>query len=199
MNIELLFPSAVLSVTHPEFLYNARIVVNEYLEKVQPNEWNVCQSESMFDDRLSELLSLIAKESFKMLSEQGYDMPNYMTRVSEFWGQEFFKGGQHIEHIHSNGAQITGFYFVDVPDNSSYPAFFDPRQGKKQINLRQKKVDEVSYASEQIFLKVSPGDLMLFNSWLPHGFTKHESNEPFRFIHFNVVVDQANVCHVEVV
>jgi hypothetical protein len=49
-------------------------------------------------------------------------------------------------------------------------------------------MNEITYASEQIHFEIKPGDLMMFNSWMPHGFTRHEANEPFKFIHFNVEV-----------
>jgi uncharacterized protein (TIGR02466 family) len=188
MQVDLFFPSAVCRDTYKEYLKSAREVLTEYIARVKPNAWNVCQSESMFDERLDGLIQLIAKESFLILSEQGYDMSSCQTAVTEFWGQEFMKSGQHVEHIHPRGAQITGFYFVDVPENSSYPIIFDPRYGKRQINLQQTDMNEITYASEQIHFEIKPGDLMMFNSWMPHGFTRHEANEPFKFIHFNVEV-----------
>ena len=189
--VDLLFPSAVLRDSHPEHLQAAKEVLTKYLARVKPNAWNVCQSESMFDESLAPLLTLIAHKGFEMLEDQGYDMKSMMTTVSEFWGQEFMRNGQHMEHVHGHGAQITGFYFVGVPENSSVPVVFDPRAGKKQISLMQANPDDVTYASEQIMFKVEPGDLMFFNSWLPHGFTRHESDEPFQFIHFNVKVESA--------
>jgi len=195
--VDLLFPSAVLRTSHPEHLSAAKAALSKYLLRVSPNAWNVCQSESMFDESLAPLLTLIAHSSFEMLQDQGYDMSSMMTNVSEFWGQEFMRSGQHMEHVHGHGAQITGFYFVSVPDNGSVPIVFDPRAGKKQISLRQTDIETVTFASEQIMLQVKPGDLMLFNSWLPHGFTRHESDEPFQFIHFNVAVEQ--VPSVEVI
>lgn len=194
MRVELLFPSAVARGEHPEFLDAAKTVLAEHIARVKPNAWNVCQSESMFDARLDGLLALIARESFQMLSDQGYDMAQSQTSVTEFWGQEFLMHGQHMEHIHSRGAQITGFYFVDVPENSSMPIVFDPRHGKRQINLSQTNQANITYASEQVLFGVGPGDLLLFNSWLPHGFTRHESDSPFRFIHFNVIVENHAVC-----
>lgn len=194
MRVELLFPSAVARGEYPEFLDSAKAVLAEHLARVKPNIWNVCQSDSMFDDRLSGLLSLIARESFQMLSDQGYDMAQSQTSVTEFWGQEFLMHGQHMEHIHSRGAQITGFYFVEAPENSAIPIVFDPRPGKRQISLAQSNQAEVSYASEQVVFNVGAGDLLLFNSWLPHGFTRHESDVPFRFIHFNVIVENHAVC-----
>ena len=107
--------------------------------------------------------------------------------------------GQHIEHVHGGGVQITGFYFVNTPANGSVPMVFDPRAGKKQISMRQSNQNEVTFASEQVMLEVKAGDFMFFNSWLPHGFTRHESDEPFQFIHFNVCVEDAPVCNVEIV
>lgn len=200
MDVELLFPSSVARASHPEFLEPARAVLTEYLAKVPTNTWNVCQSEPMFDPRLDDLLKLIAQSSYQMLADQGYAMDRFQTSVTEFWGQEFMRNGQHIEHIHGNGAQVTGFYFTDVPENSSIPMVFDPRPGKKQINLPQAKLNEVTFASEQVLFSIKPGDLLLFNSWLGHGFTRHEADLPFRFIHFNVMVEDYNpmVCRPRV-
>jgi uncharacterized protein (TIGR02466 family) len=197
--VDLLFPSSVLRFSEPEHLATAKEVLTQYIARVKPNQWNVCQSEAMFDDRLKSLFDTIANTSFSMLSDQGYDMTNKQTRVSELWGQEFLRTGQHVEHIHSGGVQITGFYLVNTPSNGSLPMLFDPRTGKKQISMRQSNQEEVTFASEQIILEASAGDYIFFNSWLPHGFTRHESDEPFQFIHFNVCVEDTPVCNVEIV
>lgn len=197
--VDLFFPSSVLRFSQPEHLKAAKDVLAEYIARVKPNQWNVCQSESMFDDRLDELFTTIANTSFDMLVEQGYDMTNKQTRVSELWGQEFFRTGQHIEHIHSGGVQITGFYFVNTPTNGSMPIVFDPRPGKKQISMHQADTEKITFASEQVMLEVKAGDFMFFNSWLPHGFTRHEADETFQFIHFNVCVEDTPVCNVEIV
>ena len=197
--VDLLFPSSVMRFSQPEHLATAKDVLTQYIARVNPNQWNVCQSEAMFDDRLHGLFETIATTSFDMLIDQGYDMTNKQTRVAELWGQEFMRTGQHMEHIHGNGMQITGFYFVSTPMNGSMPMLFDPRAGKKQISMRQINQEEVTFASEQIMLEVNPGDFMFFNSWLPHGFTRHEADEPFQFIHFNVCVEDAPVCNVEIV
>ena len=197
--VDLIFPSSVLRFSQPEHLKTAKEVLAEYIARVKPNQWNVCQSESMLDDKLDALFTTIANTSFDMLSDQGYNMMGKQTRVAELWGQEFLRTGQHIEHIHSDGMQITGFYFVTVPKNSSIPIVFDPRAGKKQIAMRQNNPEEVTFASEQIMLEIKAGDFMFFNSWLPHGFTRHESDEPFQFIHFNVAVENAFVPNVEIV
>jgi uncharacterized protein (TIGR02466 family) len=197
--VDLLFPSSVMRFSEPKYLEKAKEVLSQYIARVKPNQYNVCQSEAMFDDRLDDLFTTIATTSFDILENQGYDMTNKQTRVAELWGQEFLRTGQHFEHIHGDGMQITGFYFVNTPNDGSMPMVFDPRAGKKQISMRQQNLDEVTYASEQVILNVQAGDFMFFNSWLPHGFTRHESDEPFQFIHFNVCVENALKAEVEIV
>lgn len=189
MSVELIFPSAVEKLKHPELLSIVEPVLSEYIAREKPNMWNVCQSTSIIDDRIKDLLYLISKVSFEMLVGQGYNMTHSQTSITEIWGQQFLKTGQHVEHVHSNNAQITGFYFVKVPKNSSLPIVFDPRPGKNQINLPQNDMQIVTYASKEIVFEVQSGDLLFFNSWLPHGFTRHQSDEPFQFIHFNVAVE----------
>jgi len=200
MEVNLIYPSALVRGSFPEFLGTAKITLDEYLKDVEKNSWNVCQSGSMFDDRLSDLIKLIAQKSFEILQDQGYNMDDMQTVVTEFWGQEIQKYGQHAEHIHANGSQITGFYFVDVPENSTVPLIFDPRPGKRQINLPVKNDQEVTYASLDIGIQVNPGDLVMINSWLPHGFGRNMAEEPLRFIHFNVSTQRVELkANVEIV
>ena len=199
MDVDLLFPSSVIRTHQPQFIEAAKVVLEEKLSKVERNSWNVCQSEPIFDKRLDGLLEFIAKTSHEVLTEQGYNMQTNQTSVTEFWGQEFTRNAQHIEHVHPR-AQISGFYFVEVPENSSMPTVFDPRIGKRQINMIQANMENVTYASEQIMFKPVAGEVLLMNSWLPHGFTRHESDSPLRFIHFNVDVEPyQGSCQVEVV
>ena len=39
---------------------------------------------------------------------------------------------------------------------------------------------------ERQIIKVKPGTLLMFNSWLPHQFSVDDGIDPFRFIHFNI-------------
>jgi ectoine hydroxylase-related dioxygenase (phytanoyl-CoA dioxygenase family) len=84
---------------------------------------------------------------------------------------------------------MSGFYFLEVPENSCKACFHDPNRGKLQIALPEKDESKISYASTTACYDVNPGDLIIFNSWLPHSFTPNKSDQPFKFIHFNTVVD----------
>tara|TARA_R100001163_G_scaffold2903_1_gene4391 strand:- start:2344 stop:2652 length:309 start_codon:yes stop_codon:yes gene_type:complete len=80
---------------------------------------------------------------------------------------------------------MSGFYFLKASEKTSLPIFDDPRPGKIMNDLPQKNESQVTAASSQINYSVRPGDLIVFNSYLPHQFRVDDAYEPFRFIHFN--------------
>jgi uncharacterized protein (TIGR02466 family) len=184
------FPCPIYRANLPDFLPAATAVLDEHLASFPTADeiYPINQTGSMYDTRIQGLLDYIGNTSWSILNEQGYNMDLFNCTISEFWGQRFFKHGQHIEHIHNMGVQLTGFYFVEVPENSSRPLIFDPRPGKKQINLPERDMSLVSQGSTQVNFDVKAGDILLFNSWLGHGFTPNSSDKEFRFIHFNVGV-----------
>jgi hypothetical protein len=98
------------------------------------------------------------------------------------------------QHIHANGAQLVGFYFIDTPENCSRPVLHDPRMGKVQVNLPEGNMQNVTPASNMVNFEPKPGLLMFTNSWLPHSFTRHGSDEPIRFIHFTIGVNYNQMC-----
>ena len=105
------------------------------------------------------------------------------------WVQEFAKNGSghHEGHIHYN-THISGFYFLKCSDKTSYPIFHDPRSAKTMSDLPLKNEDEISLGSSKINVKPKPGTLILFPSYLRHGFSLDLGLEPYRFIHFNLQV-----------
>ena len=185
MEANFFFPSVVYRDSKPEFLSSVKPVLAEYLTHSVHKGDPVCHSGSMFDERIDDLLHYIGQSAMNILVEQGFDMRTRRALLSEVWGQEFNRHGRHDEHVHAVGSQISGFYFVEVPTGGAVPVIHEPRAGKRQINLPAAGED-ITFASERVALSVSPGDVMFFNSWLPHGFTPHVSDEPMRFIHFNV-------------
>ena len=187
------FPSCVYRDERPEWVESARVVIDEYLASLEDKDavYPVCQSGAMFDDRILDLTRHIGVSAANILRDQGFEMRNRRTVLTEIWGQQFQRAGRHDPHVHAYGAQISGFYFIDVPEGSALPMITDPRPGKRQINLEVRASDDISYASDNIVFKVVPGTLLLMNSWLPHAFTIHNSDEPLKFIHFNLGIIDA--------
>jgi hypothetical protein len=56
------------------------------------------------------------------------------------------------------------------------------------MQLMEKNPENATYASNSINFVPEEGQIIFTNSWLPHSFTRNESDEPFRMIHFNLGV-----------
>jgi uncharacterized protein (TIGR02466 family) len=95
------------------------------------------------------------------------------------------------QHVHGYGSQIVGFYFIETPENCSRVVFHDPRSAKIQIDLPEQDMTMATPASKMINFVPKPGLLVFANAWLAHSFTRHASEQPIKFVHFNVSVLQA--------
>jgi len=192
------FASALYWVNKPEYLETSKTVADEYLkasEKSYPKNalieklYPVVMSDSFHEDkRIADLANFIGETSWGILSEQGYAMESYELFFMDFWAQEHHMGSSNEEHVHGFGCQMTGFYILEAPEDCSKICIFDPRSAKKQINLYERNINQPTYASLSINFNPKPGNLYFLNAALPHGFSKHASEKPLKFIHFNMGV-----------
>jgi hypothetical protein len=188
------FSSAVYHLKKPEFLSLARTVSKDYinqvkkttkLDKIHP----VYQTDNFFnDERMKPMVDFIANTSWHILRGQGYAMDNFDMTYIEFWCQEHHQYSGHEQHIHGLGSQISGFYFLDVPKEGPKVMFHDPNPAKVYANLPEANVNNATYASVAINYVPEPGSFMFINSWVPHTIGRNASNNPLRFIHFNLGV-----------
>jgi uncharacterized protein (TIGR02466 family) len=198
------FPSVVYVIEKLEYLENAKAACKAALEKSKVDKkldeiYPVYMTENLFDyEGMDKLSQYIGQTAWNILNGQGYAMQNLQTMFTEFWCQEHYKHSSMEQHVHGFGSQIVGFYFVETPENCSRVVFNDPRAGKVQVNLPEADMTMATPASNMINFEPKPGMLMFTNSWLPHAFTRHASDEPIQFIHFNITVQQApQVCSTE--
>jgi hypothetical protein len=197
------FPTSIHRAEKPDFLDAVRAVSAEHLS-AQPQDLDdifpVRMTGSLSSDlRLADFCDYVARAAWEALQWQGHDLTGAEVFFSEMWTQEHYKHSHMEQHTHGNGAQIVGFYFLDTPKGSSRPMFYDPRPGKIQINLPEADVSQVTPASNGMGFEVKPGTLLLSNAWLPHGFSRHASDEPCRFVHFNINVEYALIPVAEVI
>jgi uncharacterized protein (TIGR02466 family) len=192
-----LFTCPVFMMDKPEFLDVARKISKKFIAKrkketeLNPN-YPVYMTESInFDIEMLDFSNFVAQISWDILDSQGYAMNFFSTFFTEMWAQEHYQHSTMEKHIHGNGAVISGFYFIDVPKNSSRVIFHEPKDSKVITNLPEKDMANGTHASSMINFEPKEGQLMITNSWLPHSFTKNESKKPLRFIHFNIAVQQA--------
>lgn len=188
------FISTVYTIEKTEFLDTTLKVSNEALEvakkdhKMNETYPVVMSTALMGNPVIKDLEVFIAQSGWVILDGQGYDMSSTNTYVSELWCQEHFKYSGMEQHVHQYGVLLSGFYFLETPEEGSLIEFHDPRPGKVQTSLKFKDITKITEASNSIFIQPKPGMLVISNSWLPHSFTRNASDKPCKFIHFNISI-----------
>jgi uncharacterized protein (TIGR02466 family) len=186
------FPSTIYSVDKPEFFDMVTLISMQYLferKKSEVNPLYPVQTESIFNEEmLSDFTTFILQSAWTILNSQGHAMKDKETYFTEMWAQEHSYMQGHEEHVHGDGNQITGFYFIDTPKDSCKVAIHDPRQGRRLVNLREANLNKITDSSETILFVPQPGRMYFINSWLPHSVTRNPSKEPTRLVHFNLGV-----------
>ena len=192
------FSTPIYSIKKPNFLVSNREVVDDYLSKVRNPIGGLhihpYQSENIYNDsRMLEFSTYIAETTWNILASQGFNMDPFATNMIEMWAQEYHNTSQMPQHIHGSGSQIIGFYFLKCPTNWSKILIHDARPGKVQINLPETDINQLTHASLMCNFTPEEGMLLFTNSWVPHSFTPHTSDEPLTFIHFNVGIIDKNL------
>jgi uncharacterized protein (TIGR02466 family) len=191
------FLCPIYLIERPDFLDAVTLASNDALEiaqKTQPlNEiYPVVMSGDFSNDlRVRAFTEFVGATAWNILSEQGYAMQDKGIAFSEMWSQEHYKHSAMEQHIHKNGVQIVGFYFLETPENCSRAVFHDPRAGKVQIDLPEQDANTATIASSMVNFEPKPGLLIFSNAWLAHSFTRHASEQPLKFVHFNLSVVSA--------
>jgi hypothetical protein len=193
------FTTSVYKMEIPGLLKDAKKGADRALKKHKKENpdldiiFPVHQTGDISDDTdIRRLAQIIADISFDTLQNQGYDMQNKQVYFSSMWVQEHFQGSGHAEHVHGDGAQLVGFYFLEVPEDSAKLVIHDPRPGKKQINLPQADESKITYASDVVNYTVKPGELYIINAFTPHSIGRNRSKQSLKLIHFTINIDYLN-------
>jgi uncharacterized protein (TIGR02466 family) len=189
-----LFPTAIYKTSVPEHIDAVRSASldAQVIEQPKHELYPVVMSADItYDERIYEFAKYIIQSAFDVLVEQGYDMHGKQTVFDSMWMQEHHKHSGMEQHIHNNGTQLVGFYFLDTPEDSSHVTFHDPRYGKTQLDMMEKNPSTPSHATSLVSFAPQAGDLFFTNAWLPHSFSRHGSDEPLRFVHINISVKNA--------
>lgn len=189
------FASSIYKISKPEFLSSALEVFDEQIDIVKKEKeldelHPHYMTRTFLDDRLKDFNYFVLNTAWTILDTQGYKMDDRVTYFQSLWGQEHYKYSSMEQHAHAEDTQIVGFYFLECPEKASSLILHDPRPAKCQINLPQKDGANITDSSVMVNFQPTAGSLWFTNSWLPHSFSRHGSNEPLKFIHFNISVKQ---------
>ena len=186
----LCFPTVVYTIKKPVFFERVRNVALASLSEIKTGIHDVypvkMSGDISQDPSIQDFCEFVAMTASNILSQQGYDLANKAAFFDSMWCQEHHKHSMMEQHVHPGDVQMVGFYFLDTPEGSSVATFHDPRAGKVQNGRPEADMGHVTYASNAFHMKPEAGQLILTNAWLPHSFTRQQSDKPFRFIHFNV-------------
>jgi uncharacterized protein (TIGR02466 family) len=202
----LLFPTHVYKVEATHLLEEVTACADDYLSRPptydrQEESALLKQSDSFFnDDRVAEFCHFVAYRCWRILEDQGAYIEKFHIHFSEMWAQEYPKHGYMEPHIHAMGVILTGMYFLEVPEETPSVTFYDPRPGKVQLNFGMKQSEEILYMHDKAKMPVKAGDMVISNSWLPHGILPRSGDKPLKIVHFNVVLQAApNAPQAEVI
>lgn len=190
------FATPVYITKQPQFLETVRDIALGKIKEVHGNKkpdkiYPVRMSGNMLeDDRIEPFAGFVGQTAWNILSSQGYAMENFSTTFTEMWCQEHFQTSSMDVHAHPGGNFIVGFYFIDVPEGAPAAVIHDPRPGRVMLDLPQTDPTQATLASTMINFKPEPGMMMFAPAWLAHSFGRNPSKEPFRFVHFNLTVQQ---------
>jgi len=188
------FPCPIYIIERPDFLEMVNPVSEELLD-IQRKERDLNEiyplymtSNYFIDPRVAGFCEFVGGTAWNILNEQGYSLQDKAVQFTEMWTQEHHKHSAMDAHVHGFGSQITGFYFLETPEDCSHVVFHDPRAGKVQIDLPEQDVSMATPASKMINFKPKAGMMIFANSWLMHSFTRHAAELPIKFVHFNLTV-----------
>lgn len=191
-----IFQSSVGIVQAPQFIKTVSAASNKAMEQVLQKLrvdpiYPVIQTENMvWDANLREFNEFVLQKSQNYLDQQGYDTSKVRISINDLWCQKHMKTSGHERHTHNNGAVLSAFYIIECPNNSSHLMLYDPRAGKDYgFVLPEKNERQMSEASNIINYAPSEGELILVNSYVPHGFSRNVSDKPFTLLHINIYAE----------
>lgn len=190
------FACPVYMVKKEEFVDAVGAVSDRYMASARPagvNPPTLMTADYSHEPELAEFSQYVSQTAWNILQAQGYAMDKLVTYFTEMWTQEHNTMSGMETHIHGMGAQVSAFFFLDVPADGCKLVIHDPRPAKMIINLPQADEGKITPASNQIVFTPEVGTLILTNSWLPHSFTRNNSDKPVRFVHMNLSVSLAPV------
>lgn len=128
--------------------------------------------EPIFEPLCSKILSVANSEIIQDYSHINSDP----FKIDALWINVNPPGAFNMPHIH--GCELSGAFYVSVPQNSGRFVVIDPRQ---RVSMSSYRIKEQNYP-----VQPTEGTCLIFPSWLEHYVEPNNSNEPRISISFNL-------------
>lgn len=181
------FASPVYSIKKPDFLDVVRKASKRALKNKGPIDPIYPMAHgNLFDDTSLELFfGYVLNTAWNLLSEQGYQMEEMSTHLTEAWVQEHHRYSSMEYHSHGD-CDLVGFYVIEASKDAPKLVIHDPRPMRIASNLPEADLSKITTATRMVNFTLEAGTLMFTPSWLAHSFTRNPSLKPFTFIHLNI-------------
>ena len=114
------------------------------------------------------LITYILLRATEFLLQFGYTKDTCKKLfISQIFANEMFRGETHTSHRHAR-AIVSGVFYLQVPEGSSPIIFQDPRPHSELIGPDENAICSNKYNTQDVTFNPKVGDIVLFNSWLPH-------------------------------
>jgi uncharacterized protein (TIGR02466 family) len=118
-----------------------------------------------------------------------WDMEAKRLVLSGFWVNILGEGMGHSGHIHP-GSVISGTAYVAMPEGAGALRLEDPRLDKMMAAPPERE-DAPETARRFVYLQPSPGEILMWESWLRHEVMPGTSEEPRISVSFNFALEGA--------
>ncbi len=168
---------------------SAMIAELEMLTKAAPdlgegNKWQTDQDLHLKDE-FSDLVKHINHGAELVLDYLSIIYDSYS--ITGCWANISAVNARHMAHTHPNNF-LSGVYYLETGPGSDTITIDDPRPQSLVIRPDVKQSNEDN--AHQMRLKVSPGNMIIFPSWLPHSVDYNKSSGRRISIAFNVMFNK---------
>lgn len=189
------FPTIIYRDEKPEWVDYTLKITEKYFSE-QNSQFNLTQTTHMGNDvEFKFFTDYLLATSYDILKNQGYMVDKYEFYISGLWGQEVkSQTGTNI-HLHKN-SQLCGWFFLETPENGSYPVYYDTRDNKHIMELDYSPTNEITVSTSSIhFNNVIPGTVLLSNSWMQHQLIPGTSEKSTKSVHF-IISSREKICNM---
>lgn len=107
--------------------------------------------------------------------------------ISNMWANITSTNHRHMLHVHPN-TFLSGILYLKTPEKCGPTVFTDPRPAARVFEPNYSEMNETNAG---VFIHpATKGEMLMWNSWLPHGVEKgyNENHEDRIVIAFNVMI-----------
>jgi len=181
------FPSRVYRDERPDLTQQVLSICNARFDEVRNTNDPICQTPHLGREiELRQLSDYLLLSAGNILREQGYMVEKYDFYLSGLWGQEIKPYGHTQCHMQKN-SQISGWFFLEVPDPSVTAVYYDTRINKSMIELDFDQQENINFSTSSIyFSNMQTGTVLFSNSWMQHQLRGSTTEQLTKCIHFTI-------------